>query len=211
MFALSTGRHVRRCLWHQYSPTCGARGKSRSKWVVRRAERAARASTIRSTSCVVYSGIRDRKWSNSAAACGANHSLAKPRGRSAERPQALTDLAHIRFQRLEIVLAGLDRDQERVESGDVDTDGVVARLEGLHERRPRAGEGVEHATARAHVSRQQRLDQLRHELAEVGVQPVHVLRPLALGQLALGPGEREVELAVELGLSQSHVEAFAAL
>ena len=33
---------------------------------------------------------------------------AGPLGR---RPQALTDLAHIRFQRLEIVLAGLDRDQ----------------------------------------------------------------------------------------------------
>ena len=36
------------------------------------------------------------------------------------------------------------------------------------------------------------------------MQPVHVLRPLALGQLVLGPGEREVELAVELGLGQGH-------
>src|SRR2546425_898376 len=47
--ARSTGRHSRLCLWHQYGPACGSRGESRAKWVVSRADRAARASTTRRT------------------------------------------------------------------------------------------------------------------------------------------------------------------
>src|SRR5262245_42025941 len=51
---------------------------------------------------------------------------------------------------------------------------------------------------------EQRLDELRDELPEVWVQPVDVLRPLALGQVALRPGEIEVELAVESVLRRCH-------
>ena len=69
-----------------------------------------------------------------------------PRG---SRPTSRTSASSA----LEVVLAGLDRDQQRVERGDVDPDRVVARLERLHERRARAGERVEHATAGTHVPR----------------------------------------------------------
>jgi len=50
------------------------------------------------------------------------------------------------------------------------------------------------------VSGEESLDELWHELAEVGVQPVDVLRALPLGQVALLPREVEVdvELAIEL-------------
>ena len=42
------------------------------------------------------------------------------------------------------------------------------------------------------------------------MQPVDVLRPLALGQLPLRPGEREVELAVEGLLRRRHGDDFHA-
>ena len=51
---------------------------------------------------------------------------------------------------------------------------------------------------------EQRLDELRHELPEVRVQPVDVLRPLPLGQVALRPGKVEIELAVQGVLRRSH-------
>ena len=135
---------------------------------------------------------------------------AKPVGRSVDAASRSPTSRTSASSDVEVVLAGLDRDQERVERCDIDADGVVAGLEGLHERRPRAGEGVEHASARTHVALEQRLDQLRHELAEVRVQPVDVLRPLALGELLLRPREREVDVAVELRLREGHGYAFAA-
>ena len=46
-------------------------------------------------------------------------------------------------------------------------DGVVARLERLHERRSRAREGIEHTAARRNVPLEQRLDELWDELAEI--------------------------------------------
>jgi trehalose 6-phosphate phosphatase len=45
--ARSTGLHSRLCLWHQYGSRCGARGKSRSKCGVSRADRAAAAALDR--------------------------------------------------------------------------------------------------------------------------------------------------------------------
>ena len=81
---------------------------------------------------------------------------------------------------------------------------AVAALERLDERRPGAGERVEHAPARRHVPREQDLDELRDELAEVRVEPVDVLRPLALGQVALGPRELEVDVRVESILRPRH-------
>ena len=80
----------------------------------------------------------------------------------------------------------------------------------LDERRPGAGERVEHATARSDVSVEQRLDELRHELAEVRMQAMDVLRPLPLGQLGLRPRQREVEPAVERLLRGRHGRLFGA-
>jgi hypothetical protein len=67
----------------------------------------------------------------------------------------------------------------------------------LDERRPRSGERVVDEGARCEAAAKQRLGQLRHELAEVRVQAVHVLRPQALRQVALRPGELVVDLGVE--------------
>ncbi len=193
------GRHSRLCLWHQYGSGCGARGKSRSKWVVRRAERAARASTTRSTSACSRPSISARKPSSSAAARGAYHCAheraraPRPRNEPGERVQ----LAQLLLEREQVVARGLHAHEQRVERGDVHPGRVVARLERLHERRARAGERVEHAPAARHEAAEQHLDELRDELAEVRVEPVHVLRPHALGQVALGPREGEVDLAVE--------------
>ena len=85
-------------------------------------------------------------------------------------------------QRVEVVGARLDAHEQRVEAGDVHARRVVARLERLHERRPGACERIEHTATRGHVPVEQHLDELRDELAEVRVEPVHVLRALALGQ-----------------------------
>jgi hypothetical protein len=50
---------------------------------------------------------------------------------------------------------------------------------------------------RRYVPVAQDLDQLRGEPAQVRVAPVDVLRPLALGQVALGPRALEVDVSVE--------------
>ena len=59
-------------------------------------------------------------------------------------------------------------------------------------------------TAAGQVAVEQRLDELRDELAEVGMEPVDVLRPLALRQVALGPRELEVDVGVEGVLRRGH-------
>ena len=113
-------------------------------------------------------------------------------------------------QRLEVVRARLDAGQQRVESGDVDTGRVVPGLERLHERRARACEGIEHASTGGNVPVEQRLDELRDELAEVRVQPVNVLRPLALRQRRLRPGQLEIVRLIERFLGCRHRTGFAA-
>ena len=117
------------------------------------------------------------------------------------------------LQKEQVVARGLHAHEQAVERGDVDADRVVPRLERLHERRARAREGVQHTSASAHVPAEQRLDELRDEFPEVGVQTVDVLRALPLGKLRLGPGELEPfsrELAVERGLRLGHDSSFAA-
>ena len=98
-------------------------------------------------------------------------------------------------KRIEVVRPRLDAHQQRVETGDVDPARVVAGLETLDERRAGAGERVDHPPTRLDVPVEQRLHQLRDELAEVRVQTVDVLRSLALGKLRLRPGEVEVDVA----------------
>src|SRR5205823_12518180 len=94
--------------------------------------------------------------------------------------------------------------QEAVEGGDVRAGRVQSGLERLDERRPRACERVEHVLSRPEVAAEQSLHELGDELAEVGMQTVHVLGPLPFGQVALGPGEVEPELAVEGILRRGH-------
>src|SRR5260221_12023301 len=54
------------------------------------------------------------------------------------------------------------------------------------------------------------LDQLWDVLAEVRVQPVHMLRPLALRHLGLRPGQVEIEARVDLLLGDAHGPEFDA-
>ena len=79
---------------------------------------------------------------------------------------------------------GLDAHQVgAVEAGDVDAGRVVPGLERLDERGPGAGERIENEGDGGDVAIEHRLDELRHELAEIRMQTVDVLRPLALGQI----------------------------
>ena len=123
-----------------------------------------------------------------------------------ERLDPTNHVPELGLERKEVVALRLDLHEQAVERRDVDTDRVTAALERLHERRPRPGERIEHPPARGNVPPEQRLDELRDELAEVRVEPVDVLRPLALGKLALRPGELEVDLGVERVLRRGHEE-----
>src|SRR5207249_3739328 len=84
---------------------------------------------------------------------------------------------------------------QAVERGDVEPDRVAAVCVRLDERRPRAGKRIEDSLPRREVPVEEDLDELGDELAEVGVQPVDVLRPQRLRQLVLGPRELEIEFA----------------
>ena len=119
------------------------------------------------------------------------------RARRAARARARTGCAHR-------VLTPISRQLNAAMSTPTESS---PRLERLHERRPGAGERIEHAAARRHVPAEELLDELRDVLAEIRMQPVDVLRPLALGQVALGPGEVEVEPGVEL-LLRRHMPGF---
>ena len=127
-----------------------------------------------------------------------------------ERRGLLVGPQEVAADRVEVVPAGLDAHQQAVEAGDVDADRVPPRLERLHEGRPRAGERVEHRPTRLDVAIEERLDELRDELAEVRVQAMDVLRPLPLRQLLLGPGERHVQAPVERLLRGRHRHLFGA-
>src|SRR5439155_15289554 len=88
--------------------------------------------------------------------------------------------------------------------GDVRAGRIETGFERLHKRRPRPRERIEHMLSRSEVAAEERLHELRDELPEVRVQPVNVLRPFPLGEVALGPGKVEVEIAVERVLCRSH-------
>ncbi len=113
-------------------------------------------------------------------------------------------VAHVALEREQVVLRGLDAGEQDVERRDVRAGRVPPALERLDERRPRAAEGVEDVPAARDVALEQHLDELRDELAEVRMQRMDVLRPLALGELRLRPGQREVEVRVEGVLRRGH-------
>ena len=117
--------------------------------------------------------------------------------------QASTQLG---AQRVDVVAFRLDANEQAVERGELRTGRVESGLEGLHERRPRTGERIEHVSARLEVAVEQNLDELRDELPVVGVQPVHVPRPHVLGQRTLRPRQFEVERRVQLVLRDGHEE-----
>ena len=115
------------------------------------------------------------------------------------------------FEDKRVVGARLDVHQQAVERSHVDARCIEPALERLDERRPGAGERVEDMLARTKVAREQRFDELRNELAQVRMQPVDVLRPLTLGKVTLGPGEREIDVSVEGVLGQGHPRLFDAV
>ena len=113
-------------------------------------------------------------------------------------------VAELLLERERVVAGGLDPHEQAVERGDVPTDRVAAALERLHERRPGARKRVEHRAGRPDVPLQQHLDELRDELSQVRMETVDVLRPLALGQLTLGPREIEIQAGVQSLLRRRH-------
>ena len=140
--------------------------------------------------------------------CARRVPLADVATRAAARaPSASERVTKLALQAIQVVHPRLDAHQQAVERRDVDTDGVVPGLERLNERRARARERVEDAAARTDVPSEERLDELRYELAEIGMEPVDVLRALALGELALRPRQMEPftgEIAIERGLRHRH-------
>ena len=128
----------------------------------------------------------------------------RARARGGERVDARADVAQLRAERLDVVARRLDAHEEAVERGELDAGRVEPRLERLDERRPRAGERIEHVAAGRQVPVEQHLDELRDELAVVRMEAVDVLRPHVLGQLALGPRELEVQRRVQLLLRDRH-------
>ena len=132
----------------------------------------------------------------------------RPPGRAFAGGEACEHVSQLALEHERVVRTGLDAHQQAVERGDVDARRVEARLERLDERRARAGERIEHATARGHVAAEELLDELRDVLAEIRVQAVHVLRPHALRQVGLGPREIQVEAVVDLLLGDAHSSWF---
>src|SRR6476661_198475 len=138
--------------------------------------------------------------------------LADIRGRTfAERlAHARVDRAELLLQHERVVRTGLDVHEQAVEGRDVDAGRIEPALERLHESRPRARERVEHVLAWTEISGEHDLHELRDELAEVRMEPVDVLRPLALREITLGPGERQIDLGIEGFLCRGHSRQFDA-
>ena len=127
-------------------------------------------------------------------------------GPAVTRLEARERVAQLAFEHERVVLLRLDAHEQAVEGRDVDSDRVVSALECLHERRPRPRERIEHTPPGPHEAAQQLLDELRHVLAEVRVEAVHVLGAQPLRQLALRPRQARVvlEALVERFLGRTH-------
>jgi hypothetical protein len=70
--------------------------------------------------------------------------VAVGRGMSPDTSQAAEGIPYLRLEDELVVPRRLDAHEQAVERGDVDAGRLVAALQGLHQRRPRAGEGVEY-------------------------------------------------------------------
>ena len=183
---------------------------------MRRAERAARARTTRSTSADPAPSSGGSEGEQLGRRAGANHSRTYAAACAGGVPSQANPSAPLvrcvrsRAQCVGVVCVRLDPHEQAVERSDVHANRVVTRLEGLDERRPGAGERIEDTATGLDVAPEQLLDELWDELAEVRVETVDVLRALALGQLRLGPGQREVEPAVQGLLRGRHWFSFGA-
>ena len=103
----------------------------------------------------------------------------------------------VELERGQVVGLDLHPHQEAVERRHVGADRVDPKRVRLDERRPRSRERVVDDGPGREAAAKQRLGQLRHELAEIGVQAMDVLCPQPLRQVALGPRELVVDLGVE--------------
>ena len=90
---------------------------------------------------------------------------------------------------------GLGAGEQHVERADVGPGGGGSEGGGLDERGAAARERVAHDLTRLHVPGEERLDELRHELAEIRMQRVHVTGALVLRELLLGPREVAIDLS----------------
>ena len=117
------------------------------------------------------------------------------------------DVAQLVLEHELVVRLRLDVHEQAVERSDVDAGRIEAALERLYERRSRARERIEDVLSPPEVPCEQDLYELRYELAEIRVQPVDVLRPLPLRQVALRPGELEIDVLIECFLRRSHEES----
>ena len=111
--------------------------------------------------------------------------------RRVERP------VEVEPERRQVVPGDLHSHEEAVERRDVGADRVDPERVRLDERRPRPRERVVDDGPGREAAAKQRLGELRHELPEVGVQAMDVLRPHVLRQVALRPRELVVDLGVE--------------
>ena len=118
-------------------------------------------------------------------------------------------IAQVVLETERVVAARLDPHQQAVERRDVDADRIVTGLERLHQRRARACERVEHASADGDVASEELLDQLRDVFPEIRMQAMDVLRPHALGEVTFRPRQVEVEALVDLLLGDAHEAEFA--
>ena len=182
--ASPTGRQVRR--WHWYGARTGlGAGKSRSKSVVSRAERAARDRiTLAASSAgpeplqrdlAVAQELPERAWRVPAA---------QPRARRVRAGAGLPRLLERRRQADsgDPVRRDLDAGEQAVERRDRRSRPRWRRTHFASTSVVRADEGVVDAHARREVPVEEHVDELRDELAEVRMQLVDVLRALGGGR-----------------------------
>ena len=129
---------------------------------------------------------------------------AHARPSSRQRLDTSGDVPQLLPQLREVVRRCLDAHQKGVEGRDVNARCVQPGLERLDERRPRPGKGIEHVVAGLEEAVEERLHELRNELAVIRVEPVDMPRPVALGQLSFRPRKVEVQRRVQLVLRHGH-------
>ena len=112
----------------------------------------------------------------------------------------LPELNDVREQSLRVVHRRLRFGEHAVERRHVTARSPHAERVGFDERRPRAGKRIPDEVAGRAIAPQEDFRELWHELPEIRMQPVHVLRPLALGKVGFRPRELEIDLTVEGGL-----------
>src|SRR6266545_3252404 len=103
-------------------------------------------------------------------------------------------------KRAGLVRGRLDPHQQAVEGGHVAAGRAGTEGVRLDKRRARPSERIPHEVPGPGMPAEEDFGELGHELSQVWMEAVHVLRPLTLGQLLLRPRELEVDFLVEGGL-----------